>query len=75
MDELKPYRVKILDFSYEEEFSHLSFRHLTYEVRASGEKTAIQKARKLYMKGKPELFSEELPFTFKLFSAKRFSSH
>ena len=68
MRKYKSYRVKILDFSYQEAFSQLSFRYLTYEVLAINEKSAIGKARNLYMAGNKELFSEDLPFVFKLFS-------
>ncbi len=64
----KIYHVKVLDFSYQSAFEHLNFRYLTYEVEAPGEKEAIKKARKLYMKGHKEMLSEELPFLFKLFS-------
>jgi hypothetical protein len=68
MDAKKVYRVKILDFKYLSSFDHLNFWYLTYEVTAKHEKEAIKKARKLYMNGDKELFSEELPFLLKLFS-------
>lgn len=35
---------------------------------ANNEKSAIKKARSLYMKGHKEAFSEELPILLKLFS-------
>lgn len=68
MDKSKKYRIRILDFKYAVEFEHVSFRYVTYEVVADYEKEAIKKARKLYMNGEKELFSEELPFLLKLFT-------
>lgn len=63
----KPYRVKILDFSYQKEFFHLSFKYLFYDVRAQDKEKAVKIARELYFKGEKEVFSEELPFLLKLF--------
>jgi len=68
MNKSKTYRVKILDFSYLPEFTHLNFRYLFYEVKAQHKEEAIKKARSLYMKGEKEVFSEELPFLLKLFA-------
>jgi len=67
----KVYRVKILDLKYLHSFEHLNFQYLTYEVTASHEKEAVEKARANYMKELEPLFSEELPFLFKLFSVNR----
>ncbi len=68
MDKDKTYRVKILDFSYRQDFSHLTFKYLFYDVVAHNKEDAIKKARNLYMKGEKEVFCEELPFLLKLFT-------
>ena len=67
----KIYQVRILDFKYLTEFENLNFRYLNYKVQAEDEKSAIQKARELYMKGQKEIYSEELPILLKLFSVNQ----
>ena len=67
----KIYQVRILDFKYLKEFEHLNFRYLNYKVQAEDEKSAIQKARELYMQGQKEISSEELPILLKLFSVNQ----
>lgn len=64
----KTFRVKILDFSYQQEFLQLNFRYLFYNVTARHKEEAFKIARGLYMKGEKEVFSEELPFQLKLFT-------
>lgn len=64
----KIYRIKVLDFSYQQDFEQLVFRHLTYEVSAENKKEAVKKARSLYMKGEKKLASEEIPLFLKLYS-------
>ena len=70
MDSEKKYRVKILDFKYIQNFDHLNFRYLIYEVSAEDEKEAVEKARKSYMAGQEFALSEDLPFLLKLFSVE-----
>lgn len=64
----KTFQVKILDFSYEDDFLRLNFRYLTYEVKAQDKEKALKMARALYMKGETAILSEELPFLIKLFT-------
>ena len=61
----KIYHVKVLDFKYQPEFEHLTFRYLTYEVDAEHQEEAVKKARESYMKGRKAISSEELPFLLK----------
>ncbi len=68
MNKDKAYRVKILDFSYQQDFSHLTFKYLFYDVVAQHKEEAIKIARGLYMKGEKEVFCEELPLMLKLFT-------
>lgn len=65
----RKFHIRILDIKYQSELEQLNLRYVTYEVVAQNEKDAIKKAQKLYMNGKKELYSEELPFLFKIFSA------
>lgn len=67
------YQIKILDLKYLPDFEHLSFKHITYEVRANHRNEAIIEARKCYMEGKEGIFVEELPFILKLFSVNQTS--
>lgn len=67
LNKYKLFRVKILDFSYMPDFTHLTFRYLLYEVQASHKEEAIEKGRDLYIRGEKALNSEELPFLLKLF--------
>lgn len=62
------YHVRWLDFKYAQDFDHLNFQYLTYEVTAENEKEAVEKARYSYMRGEKEKFSEEIPCLLKLFS-------
>lgn len=62
------YHVRWLDLKYLQDYDHLNFQYLTYEVAANTEKEAREIARKCYMRGEKEKFSEELPFLLKLSS-------
>lgn len=68
MSKSKPYRVKVLDFRYEEAFSQLNFRYLYYDITAQNKKEALKLAQEQYMRGEKGVFSEELPFLLKLFT-------
>ena len=59
MHSQKVYRVRILDVKYLQDYDHLNFQYLTYEVKAK------------YMKGLEPMSSEELPFLIKLFSVDK----
>lgn len=62
----KTYRVKVLDFSYQQEFSILSFKYLFYEVKAHHREEALKIAYGRYVNGEKEMCSEELPFLLKI---------
>lgn len=64
----KEYRVKTLDFSFQQEYSVLGFRYLFYDVKAKHKDEAIKKARNLYMRGHKGSFSQELPILLKIFT-------
>lgn len=63
----KIYHIRILDFKYLSDFSHITFQFLTYEVSAHDEEQAIGEARALYLKGEKGVSCEKLPFLLKLF--------
>lgn len=74
MDAEKTFHVRVLDFKYLNDYGHLNFQYLTYEVSAETEKEALEEARKCYLRGEEGIFSEELPFLLKIFSVtKKFS--
>lgn len=66
----KAYRVKVLDFRYENAFSQINFRYLFYDVLATHKKEAIKIARDHYMRGEEGILSVELPFLLNLFSVE-----
>lgn len=66
----KAYRVKVLDFRYENAFSQINFRYLFYNVLAQDKENAIKIARDNYMRGEEGVFSIELPLLLKLFSVE-----
>lgn len=64
------YKVRILDFRYKSDFSHVCFKYIYYKVKAKHETDALKKAKSLYMKGEKGEYSESLPILLELFSVE-----
>ena len=64
------YKVKLLDFSYQANFSILEFQYINYSVAAKHRKDAIKKARSRYMSGDKGESTEPLPVLLKIFSVE-----